>query len=123
MPALLDANGVRSEVSRKAVTYIPPKRAGEANKLRFIFCWPHRLWLVNVSARLLSRSLTERWADLEFVPPICNGLNHCYCDCRFDVSPPRLVLYRRWYAGSILAVTSHLTGKECYFQLAWYRWM
>eukprot|EP00752_Nemacystus_decipiens_P001489 g1463.t1 len=30
---------------------------------------------------------------------------------------------RRWYAGSILAVTSHLTGKEGYFQLAWHRWI
>eukprot|EP00903_Cladosiphon_okamuranus_P012301 g11533.t1 len=30
---------------------------------------------------------------------------------------------RRWYAGSILAVASHLTGKESYFQLAWGRWI
>lgn len=34
-----------------------------------------------------------------------------------------LVPCRRWYAGSLLAVTSHLTGKESYFQTEWHRWM
>lgn len=34
-----------------------------------------------------------------------------------------LVACRRWYAGSLLAVSSHLTGKESYFQTEWHRWM
>ncbi|CAM9734345.1 unnamed protein product [Ectocarpus sp. 12 AP-2014] len=30
---------------------------------------------------------------------------------------------RRWYAGSLVAVSSHLTGKESYFQTEWHRWI
>ncbi|CAN0520320.1 unnamed protein product, partial [Ectocarpus sp. 12 AP-2014] len=30
---------------------------------------------------------------------------------------------RRWYAGSLVAVSSHLTGKESYFQAEWHRWI
>ncbi|CAM9498935.1 unnamed protein product [Ectocarpus fasciculatus] len=30
---------------------------------------------------------------------------------------------RRWYAGSLMAVSSHLTGKESYFQTEWHRWI
>lgn len=56
--------------------------------------------------------------------PVCGGHTRFFMAIVLVLlSPPCLVLCRRWYAGSILAVTSHLTGKEGYFQLAWYRWM
>lgn len=87
------------------------------------------VWVLTAILMSWHASVAKLLREFRFLPcplaDVCIWLTGC-CILFFVVLGPcsfLLVACRRWYAGSLAAVTSHLTGKESYFQTEWHRWM